>query len=175
MSTNWKPFSPQDHLKNGNSGHLLPLRSQWENRWKKSEKKENEIEGLLWLHGHTGQKDTVWRCCLGAPNTFPVARKSWSSSVFRRVTTGAGLRRCIGPAVHSDASLSIGQGNSFRGQENKDFFPQDYQILSNTDRCTCCQGRMGVERGVRGQRWGLQEVPKGFSADTFQQQRGTKN
>ena len=33
---------------------------------------------------------------------------------------------------------------------------------------------MGVQRGVWGQRWGLQEVPKGFSADTFQQQRGPK-
>ncbi len=72
---------------------------QWENRWKKSEKKENEIEGLLWLHGHVGQTDAAWRCCLGAPNTSPVARKSWSSPVFRRVVTGAGLRRCIGPAA----------------------------------------------------------------------------
>jgi hypothetical protein len=91
-----KPFSPQDHLKNVNSGHLLRLRSQWENRWKKSEKKENEIEGLFWLYGYLGQKDAAWRCCLGTPNTFPVARKSWSSPVFRRVATGAGLRRCIG-------------------------------------------------------------------------------
>ncbi len=34
---------------------------------------------------------------------------------------------------------------------------------------------MGVQRVVWGQRWGLQEVPKGFSDDTVQQQRGSKN
>jgi hypothetical protein len=73
--------------------------------------------------------------------------------------------------VHSAASLSIGQGNVFRG----DVFPQDYQILSSTTRCACCQGRMGVQRRGWGERWGLQEVPKGFSAVTVQQQRGAKN
>jgi hypothetical protein len=29
---------------------------------------------------------------------------------------------------------------------------------------------MDVQRGVWGERWGLQEVPKGFSVDTVQQQ-----
>jgi hypothetical protein len=45
---------------------------------------------------HLGQKDATRRSWQGAPNTFPVGRKSWSSAVFRRVATGAGLRRCIG-------------------------------------------------------------------------------
>jgi hypothetical protein len=35
--------------------------------------------------------------------------------------------------------------------------------------------RAPVSSGVWGERWGLQEVPKGFSADTVQQQRGAKN
>jgi hypothetical protein len=52
---------------------------------------------------------------------------------------------------------------------------QDQVHSANTVRCACCQGRMGVQRDVWGQRWGLQEVPKGFSADTVQQQRGAKN
>jgi hypothetical protein len=56
-----------------------------------------------------------------------------------------------------------------------DVFPQDYQILSSTTTYACCQGRMGVQRGDWGERWGLQKVPKGFSAVTVQQQRGAKN
>ncbi len=64
----------------------------------KMEKKQNQTEGLFWQYGHLGQKDAECCSCLGAPNTFPVVRKSWSSPVFRRVAPGAGLRRCIGSA-----------------------------------------------------------------------------
>jgi hypothetical protein len=34
---------------------------------------------------------------------------------------------------------------------------------------------MGVQRGEWGERWDLQDITKGFSTDTVQQQRGAKN
>jgi hypothetical protein len=67
-------------------------------------------------------------------------------------------------------------GELFQGsREQGDVLPYEYYILSNTARSSSCQGRMGVQRGGWGQRWGLQEVPLGFSADTVQQQWGAKN
>ena len=51
------------------------------------------------MHGHLEQRDEAWHSYLGAPNTFPVGRKSLPSAIFGRVRTGAGLRRWIGPAA----------------------------------------------------------------------------
>ena len=57
--------------------------------------------------------------------------------------------------VHSEASLSVGQGNVFRGQENKDLFfpktikffptPRDVYVVKEG---WVCKGVSGVKGGV---------------------------
>ncbi len=60
-----------------------------------------------------------------------------------------------GDQVHSDASLSIGQGNVFRGQENKDlFFPKSIKFFPQPTDVTVVKegwsykGVTGVKGGV---------------------------
>jgi hypothetical protein len=78
--------------------------------------------------------------------------------------------------VHSAASLSIGQGNSFRGEENKEiFFPKTIKFFPTpTDvpvvkEGWACKGASGVKGGA------FKKSQRDFLLDTFQQQRGTKN
>ena len=102
--------------------------------------------------------------------------RNWSTTrVAERQLFATSDGSCSRPGVF-DWKFEHWTGEFVQGaREQGVVLPQDYQILSNTDRFTCCQERMGVQRGDWGERWGLQEVPKGFSGDTAQQQRGSSS
>jgi hypothetical protein len=76
--------------------------------------------------------------------------------------------------VYSTVSLNIGQGIFFRGQQNKElFFPKTIKFFPTPTDVSV------VKEGWSSKRMTgtaiVQEVPKGFSVDTVQQQRGSKN
>ncbi len=156
-----KPFSPQDQVKIWNFDADVRLQK---------EVKKNDVRGQR----HETAKETAARAvaesrvmlCQYCSQSF--VRQEWFRTHEDRCVEQSVIRTSkrktapLRPAallaqdqVHSAASLSIGQGNFFRGQENKEmFFPTTIKFYPSPPDVPVvkegwtCKGESGVKGGA---------------------------